>query len=122
MRWLKDNGALRGRVLDFGCGHGFDARHYGIEGYDRNWCNTKPEGKFDTVTCIYVLNVLSPAARAATIAQVMSLLKKRGTAYFVVRRDKLVTKGQYVVELDMPQVYKRGGAFVVYMGRLRSDA
>ena len=67
-RYLLQHGMLKGRILDFGCGFGFDAdelkrQGYDIAGYDYYYRPKYPEGKFDTILCNYVLNVLEPYAQ-----------------------------------------------------------
>ena len=114
MRWLSSLELLRGRTLDYGCGRGDDAACFGLECFDPHFSPARPTGKFDTITCIYVLNVLTRAERAAVVAAVLGLLSPRGVAYFVVRRDKFNTKGQYRVKLKAPVFYERKGAFAVY--------
>lgn len=91
-RMIKQQGFIKGRVLDFGCGFGKDieelkAKGYEIEGYDPHYFSNYPEGKFDTILCFYVLNVLLPEQQAQVMMQVSSLLKPSGKAYFSVRRD-----------------------------------
>ena len=91
-RFLKDNNLLKGRILDFGCGYGFDTdelhrQGYDIIGYDYYYRTDFPEGKFDTIICNYVLNVLEPYAQAEVMMNVTNLLQPDGTAYFAVRRD-----------------------------------
>lgn len=91
-RFLQQNELLKGRILDFGCGYGFDTdelknQGYDIVGYDYYYRPDFPEGKFDTIICNYVLNVLEPYAQAEVLMTVSNLLKPNGTAYFAVRRD-----------------------------------
>ncbi|WP_299231194.1 bifunctional class I SAM-dependent methyltransferase/HIT family protein [uncultured Bacteroides sp.] len=91
-RFLKDKNLLKGKILDFGCGYGFDTdelykQGYDITGYDYYYRPDYPEGKFDTIICNYVLNVLEPYAQAEVMMNVTNLLKPDGTAYFAVRRD-----------------------------------
>ena len=83
---------LQGEVLDFGCGLGKDVeslsdKGVNIMGYDPYYNNTFPSQKFDTIICIYVLNVLLPQEQTKVIYQVSNSLKVGGRAYFAVRRD-----------------------------------
>lgn len=91
-RYLLQHDLLKGRILDFGCGFGYDTdelkrQGYDITGYDYYYRSEYPEGKFDTIFCIYVLNVLEPYAQAEVMMNVSNLLSPKGTAYFAVRRD-----------------------------------
>ena len=83
---------IQGRVLDFGCGYGADVaflrkKGYDVVGYDPHYEPEQPEGRFDTVLCHYVLNVLMQRAQARVLMKVAELLKPSGRAYFTVRRD-----------------------------------
>ncbi len=85
-------GVIDGRVLDFGCGFGTDVaflRKKGMDvtGYDPHYAPDYPEGRFDTILCHYVLNVLLPEAQSQVLMAVSELLKPDGVAYFTVRRD-----------------------------------
>lgn len=91
-RYLQQKGLIVGRILDYGCGYGFDTdelkkQGFDIEGYDYYWRPDYPNGSFDTIICNYVLNVLEPYAQAEVLMNVASLLKPKGNAYFAVRRD-----------------------------------
>lgn len=61
-------------------------------GYDSFYRPQKPEGKFDTIICIYVLNVLQPIDQTDVLMTVSQWLKPNGKAFFAVRRD-LKTEG-----------------------------
>src|SRR4051812_16936113 len=41
--FLEEHQLLRGRVLDYGCGFGFDANHFGWEAYDPHYRQTLPQ-------------------------------------------------------------------------------
>jgi diadenosine tetraphosphate (Ap4A) HIT family hydrolase len=89
---LLNNKLLEGKVLDFGCGTGIDVaflkgEKFDITGYDPYYVSDYPTGKFDTIICNYVLNVLLPEEQAHVLMAVSELLKSSGRAYFTVRRD-----------------------------------
>ena len=91
-RWLKQNNLLKGEILDFGCGFGFDTDElqkegFNIVGYDNYYRPEYPTKRFDTIICNYVLNVLEPKEQAEVLMEVSELLKPTGIAYFTVRRD-----------------------------------
>lgn len=89
---LLEKKLLGGRVLDFGCGLGKDVemlkyQKIEIEGYDPFYFKEYPSGKFDTILCFYVLNVLLPQEQAKVLNEVSRLLRYGGKAFFAVRRD-----------------------------------
>jgi SAM-dependent methyltransferase len=91
-RVLYENSKLKGRILDFGCGYGKDveflnSKKKDITGYDLHFKPEHPKGKFDTIICFYVLNVVFFEERANIIMIISELLKPFGKAYFAVRRD-----------------------------------
>ena len=91
-RWLKENDCLKGEILDFGCGFGFDTDQlkkegFDIVGYDNYYRPEYPTKRFDTIICNYVLNVLESDEQASVLMMVSELLKPNGKAYFTVRRD-----------------------------------
>ncbi|MDP5169140.1 MAG: HIT domain-containing protein [Bacteroidia bacterium] len=91
-RKLWELGLLQGRVLDFGCGKMKDlevlqSQGLDISGYDPHYLPQWPEGKFDTIICHYVLNVLMPVEQTHVLMSISELLRPGGTAYFTVRRD-----------------------------------
>lgn len=119
---LVEKKLLVGEVLDYGCGLGKDVELLGkrginIIGYDKHYFPKFPIKKFDTIICIYVLNVLMPEEQTEVLMEVSSLLKPTGKAFFVVRRDiryegfrihKLYQKPTYqcTVKLNYKSVYK----------------
>jgi SAM-dependent methyltransferase len=84
-------GYIKGRVLDYGCGFGFDADHFGWESYDPFFRPKQPAGEFDTVVCTLVLNALSRNNRAKVIERIRELLAPEGVAYLAVARNIPVT-------------------------------
>ena len=111
VRWLQEKELLKGRILDYGSGRGFDADAISSDRYDPYWHPVKPTGKYDTIICNYVLNVVSEEVQKAIIEDIRNLLKKDGVAYVSVRRDiktkkQVDHKVQRWVELDFPTVNK----------------
>ncbi len=91
-RYLFNQHLIQGRVLDFGSGLGTDVaflqqKGFDITGYDPYYAPDLPQGKFDTILCTYVLNILLPEEQAHVLMAVAELLKPDGKAYFAVRRD-----------------------------------
>lgn len=92
VRHLLRNSLIHGRVLDFGCGLGADVnflheKGFDVTGYDPHYAPDLPRGRFDTILCLYVLNVLLPEEQAHVLMAVSELLEPNGRAYFAVRRD-----------------------------------
>lgn len=112
---LVERGLIRGRVLDHGCGFGFDADHFGWEAYDPHYRQTPPVGLFDTVLSNHVANMLTRTSREALFATLLALLAPGGTVYLSVSR-KIPTTGkiamrkriQNYVVLTAPSVYRDG--------------
>lgn len=137
MSYLSVMGKFEGkRVLDFGCGLGQDvdrlrANGFDIYGYDPFHSPEMPEGKFDTITCNYVLNVLTPHERLTVLVHISTLIKKGGSIYISVRRDFTLiqkpqaikgiqsSKGtwQYYVELPFEVEHEANGSFIMYKAR-----
>jgi diadenosine tetraphosphate (Ap4A) HIT family hydrolase len=91
-RYLWKHQLLQGRVLDFGCGYGKDVeklqrKGLDIQGYDPYYQPQYPQGQFDTIICLYVLNVLFPEEQEQVIMAISQLIKPTGKVYFAVRRD-----------------------------------
>ena len=90
--FLLNKTLIQGNVLDFGCGLGNDVKllqqkGLDITGYDPHYFPQYPNVKFDTIICLYVLNVLFPEEQANVLMEVSHLLKPGGKAYYAVRRD-----------------------------------
>lgn len=91
-RLLLEKNLLQGKVLDFGCGLGNDVKllrqkGFNITGYDPYYFPDYPNGKFNTIICFYVLNVLFAEEQARVLMEVSHLLEPGGMAYYAVRRD-----------------------------------
>lgn len=75
--------AIKGRVLDYGCGRGKDCDYLqslGVKviGYDPHFHPVKPKGKFNTVLMTYVVNVLSLEERDQAIIDAWGYVKRGG--------------------------------------------
>lgn len=110
-RWLLRAGLLKGRVLDFGCGYGRDVVELGekgvcIVGYDPHFAPQFPDGKYDTIICIYVLNVLLPHQQPDVLMNVAELLAPGGHCYYAVRRD-LTTEGFRLHAVHRQMTYQK---------------
>ncbi len=110
---LRDQGLLRGRILDYGCGFGFDADHFGWEAFDPHYRQKVPEGLFDTIVCNHVANMLTRSSRRQLYRDVVARLAPGGKAYLSVSRKipvggKLAMRKriQNYVVLTLPTVYR----------------
>src|SRR3954470_18622524 len=83
-RFLDERRLLRGRVLDYGCGFGFDAEHFGWEAYDPHYRQQLPVGPFDAIVCNHVANMLTRCSRRELFGALQALLAPRGKAYVSV--------------------------------------
>jgi SAM-dependent methyltransferase len=127
MRFLKDKGLISQGwlTLDFGCGHGTDAKLLGIFGYDPHYTPLAVwifGEKWDVITCNYVLNAVSESEQEQIINQIRGLLAPNGRAYITVRRDAhklngLTKRGtiQRNVFLPLPIVYEKPKHFCIYL-------
>lgn len=119
MKYLREKQLLQGRKLDYGCGKGFDADFFRMEKYDPYFQPIIPSGKFDTITCNYVFNVLPIEHEQFLLDDIKKRLSPGGKAYISVRRDIKrdgeTKTGTYQrrVELDLP-IVKKNGTFCMY--------
>jgi SAM-dependent methyltransferase len=112
-RFLGERGLLRGRVLDYGCGFGFDAERFGWEAYDPHYRQKPPDGLFDTIVCNHVANMLTRDSRQKLFQAIHALLAPQGKAYMSVSR-KIPRSGkvamrkriQNYVVLTMPSLFR----------------
>jgi len=124
VKFLIRQGLIIGPALDYGCGFGYDCENLGIDGYDPkiylrscinhdNYKTIKRE-QYNTIICIYVLNVMETGKKRKEILNhIQSLLSNEGIAYIAVRNDEEHLKGwtsrktfQTHVELNLPVVNK----------------
>ena len=111
-RVLVERGLLDGRVLDFGCGRGADADHFGWDGYDPVHRPFRPRGHYQSILCNGLLANLNRSHRAMLIGHIREFLLDFGRAYLVVPRN-LPAAGnhdaengvQHYVVLSLPSVY-----------------
>jgi SAM-dependent methyltransferase len=96
MKYLHKMGLLKGKMLDYGCGRGFDADFFGMEKYDPYYfkCDDFSPSEFDTITSNYCLNVIEDfKEREYAVNQMLHWLKPDGNLYIAVRADKHNLKG-----------------------------
>ena len=112
-RFLQGRRLLRGRVLDYGCGFGFDADHFGWEAFDPYYRQRLPQGAFDTVVCNHVANMLTRGSRQELFSTILALLAPQGKAYLSVSRKipvagKLAMRKriQNYVVLTLPSLFR----------------
>jgi hypothetical protein len=122
MNRLVKQGRVKGyKHLDYGCGYGTDADILDCWKYDPHFYPYEPEGRFEVITCIYVLNVLPLGEQKKVITKIYDLLEDDGVAYFAVRRDQGVANGftakgtyQTTVKLGFDKVCYDSG-YDIYM-------
>jgi hypothetical protein len=112
-RFLDEHRLLRGRVLDYGCGFGLDADHFGWEAYDPHYRQTLPDGLFETIVCNHVANMLTRDSRQQLFRALQGLLAPQGKAYVSVSRklpkaDKVALRKriQNYVVLTLPSLFR----------------
>ena len=113
-----------GDVLDFGCGFGFDADHYGWDKYDPYYFPTFPTQKYDTIICVNVLNAITTKWRTDAVLHMRSLLKEDGKAYISVARNipergKVCDfkRAQHYVKLSLPVLFEDNKICVYVLDR-----
>ena len=111
--FLDEHRLLRGRVLDYGCGFGFDADHFGWEAYDPHYRQRLPDGLFDTVVCNHVANMLTRDSRQELYRALRALLAPEGKVYVSVSRKipkagkvALRKRIQNYVVLTLPSLFR----------------
>lgn len=86
LKYLNLMHKLKGNILDYGSGKGFDADYLKCDRYDPFYHPIKPTKKYDTILCSYVLNTTVEETQKEILNNIKKLLKKNGTAYITVRR------------------------------------
>ena len=109
---LSESNLISGRVLDYGCGFGYDAKHFDWESYDPHYQQKLPDGEFDTIICNCVINTLTRPSRTKALNSIQSLLSENGKAYISVPRNtpragKIAPYKRILnyVSLTLPSVY-----------------
>lgn len=95
-QFLVDHKLAVGRILDYGCGFGFDADHFGWDKYDPYYFQKKPEGLFDTIISNHVANILTRSSRDKMLQAIQALLTPTGKAYVSVSR-KIPKRGKLAI-------------------------
>ena len=119
MEWLKRRrNLLKGRLLDYGCGYGTDADIMGMDKYDPNFFPDYPTGKYDTITCLYVMNFLHRQRRYELFDNIKGLLTPDGIAYIAVWNISKPHRTTYgttyrPMKLKLPMIHKEKH-FVIY--------
>ena len=119
--WLRNKGQIRGRILDYGCGRGFDAKELNADKYDPFFSHCPPHGQYDTILCTYVLNVIpNSQERSRILNKIKGLLNEGGRAYISVRRDLKSLKGwtkkgtwQGLIALPL-KIVEENSNFIIY--------
>lgn len=119
IRSLQREGLIKGNVLDFGCGRGYDADTLGFSKYDPHFFPTMPEGKFDVVVCNFVVNTLPKESEETLFTEILSKVVDGGKAFVSVRRDVEVegftTKGTYQRNVFLPfKLITENSEFAIY--------
>jgi SAM-dependent methyltransferase len=121
MKYLYDECLISSNHLDYGCGRGDDADTLFCDKYDPNWFPEKPQTRYDSITCVYVLNVIEEhKEREAVIKDIKGLLNPGGKAYIAVRRDNFkegyTSRGTWQGMIELPQKVVRleRGKFCIY--------
>lgn len=113
-RWLAIRGYAQGRILDYGCGRGFDADWYRWAKYDPWYFPNEVlnYGGYDTIVCNYVFNTLKKDREEDLFRSIKAFLAPKGKAYITVRRNikkvGYTSKGTYQrnVKLRLPILHE----------------
>ena len=110
---------LTGNMLDYGCGHGYDAAEFDMDAYDKYYYpSVCYDDTYDTILCTYVLNVVSKKEQQFILDDIKRLLTPWGTAYITVRNDlECNSCTQRNVKLRLPQLVHNKKWFRIYILR-----
>lgn len=87
-RWLRKQGVILGRVLDYGCGKCASVNPPSWDNYDPHFYPNGMSGKYDTILCNYVLCTLPNDERMEILHDIQNHLTADGIAYISVRNDR----------------------------------
>ena len=85
--YIHQKGLDKGRVLDFGCGYGLDAKTYNWDAYDPYYNDIELTGHFDTIICTNVISAVSLLHQNKILEEIEELLNEKGIAYICVPRN-----------------------------------
>lgn len=106
LKLLLNKNLLYGDILDYGCGKGFDANYIKCDKYDPYYFPSYPTKLYDTIICIFVVNIIeSDDDRNGVIQNIQNLLKNDGVAYICTHSDKRIKKNNYVINIDTECIY-----------------
>ncbi|KKT82598.1 MAG: HIT family protein [Microgenomates group bacterium GW2011_GWC1_44_9] len=120
-RFLVENELVNGRILDFGCGHGFDVEYFlnhGIEAMGWDPVHRPeippemyPQGYFKWIHCAFVLNTLPYSdQRLDILVQIHNLLPNDGRLILTLRSS------QELIRKVKPVWKKFGDGYVTSRG------
>jgi len=121
VRYIANNFDCSGKVLDYGCGKGFDADYFGFDKYDPYFFPDEVKPGYDIIICNYVFNVIKQDEQQELLITLKSLLNKNGTCFITVRRDVIkegyTSRGTYQTNavLDLPVFYENKNHFIIYI-------
>ena len=120
VRDLLEGGYIKGKILDYGCGHGKDIEElkkkgFEVYGFDKYFKHHSidtegiKEEQFDTILLIYVFNVISDLEEHKEL--VKFLRNTPGKVYISVRKDIRAVKRQWVYDRESRGHWTTRGTF-----------
>lgn len=110
LKLLLHKDLLKGEILDYGCGKGFDADYIKCDKYDPYYFPSYPVKLYDTIICIFVVNIIeNDDDRNNVIKNIQNLLKNDGIAYICTHSDKRIKNYNYVISIDTECIYHHNG-------------